>query len=323
MSTERFLVTGGDGCIGAWVLRNLVRAGITCASFDRCSSGHRLKLILEQEEISQIQFYCQDIVDFDAVWKTLLDFRPTHIIHLAAMQLPFCKADPVLGAKVNVVGTVNIFEAAKQAGLKHLAYASSTAVYGLSEEYQEGPLEHGAPLKPRSHYGVFKEANEGTARVYWLDEGISSIGLRPYVVYGPGRDQGMTSTPTVAMLAAAAGQHYNISYGGRFGFQYADDVAKAFISAARASYKGASAFNIGGETVDMPQVIVAIESALPAMRGKITYADTALPFPPEIDNSALEKVIGKMNFTPLQEGVKETIAVFKKALLANLIQFPL
>ena len=122
-----------------------------------------------------------------------------------------------------------MFEAVKRSGLRRVVYASSMAVYGRSEEYAPAPLSPDAVLKPRSHYGVYKQANEGSARLYWSESGISSIGLRPYVVYGPGRDQGMTSTPTKAMLAAAAGRSYRISYGGRFGFEYADDVAQAFI----------------------------------------------------------------------------------------------
>ena len=62
------------------------------------------------------------------------------------------------------------------------------------------------PLLPRTLYGVYKQANESTAKVYYQDHDLSSIGLRPYVIYGPGRDQGMTSTPTKALLAVARGR---------------------------------------------------------------------------------------------------------------------
>ena len=136
------------------------------------------------------------------------DFQPTHVIHLAAMQLPFCKADPIQGAMVNVVGTVNIFEAIKRSGLRKLVYASSTAVYGRAEEYPPTPLAHNAKLNPHSHYGVYKVANEDNARIYWQDDGISSIGLRPYTVYGAGRDQGLTSTPTKASSSTAISLGY-------------------------------------------------------------------------------------------------------------------
>ncbi len=322
MTDERFLVTGALGCIGAWTVRNLIREGVLVTAFDLGDHRHRLQLLLSTEEIQKIQFCQGDISNWETVFKTIEEIHPSHIIHLAAMQLPFCKADPVLGAKVNVVGTVNVFEACKRLGIQHLVYASSTAVYGLSEEYPEAPLPNDAPLKPRSHYGVYKQANEGTAKVYWMDDKVASIGLRPYVVYGAGRDQGMTSTPTQAILAAAAGKPYKISYGGRYCFQYGEDTAKIFIACAWANTKGSEVFNIGGPSVSTPRVIAAIEKALPASKGTITFDDIPLPFPEEVDHSALEKVIGKLPFTPLDQGVAETISIFQKALKENLIQPP-
>lgn len=314
MSPERFLVTGAGGCIGIWVLRNLVREGVPVTALDLDPRHQRLPLVLGDQEIGRIEFLRGDVSDLATVEGALKESRANRLIHLAALQLPFCKADPVGGARVNVVGTVNIFEAAKRAGLPSVVYASSTAVYGPSEEYPEIPLAHDAALKPRSHYGVYKQANEGTARIYFQEEGLSSIGLRPYVVYGAGRDQGMTSTPTKAMLAAAALQPYHISYGGRYCFQYADDTARAFIQAARADFKGAEVFNLGGKSVSTAQVIQAIEAAEPAMRGKITFDDQPLPFPPEVDNQALVQAIGEVSFTPLIEGVKETVEIFRRAL---------
>jgi nucleoside-diphosphate-sugar epimerase len=254
------------------------------------------------------------------VENALKESGANRIIHLAALQLPFCKADPVAGARVNVVGTVTIFEAAKRLGLESLVYASSTAVYGLSEEYPEAPLAQDAPLKPHSHYGVYKQANEGSAGVYFRDDGLSSIGLRPYVVYGAGRDQGMTSTPTRAILAAAAGQPYHISYGGRYCFQYGDDTARAFIQAARADFSGAEVFNIGGESVSTAEVIGAIEQAEPSARGRITFDDVPLPFPAEVDNRALVDAIGPLAFTPLADGVTETLDIFRSALAQGKIK---
>jgi len=312
---ERFLVTGATGCIGAWTTRNLVKEGIyTCALVRNTGAMHRLRLIMDEGEISRIRFVAGDITDLEAIGRTIAEHGITGIIHLAAMQLPFCKADPPLGAAVNVRGTVNIFEAAKKHGIKHVVYASSTAVYGPRDIYPDGPLMHDAPLDPRSHYGVYKQANEATARVYWREDGISSVGIRPYVVYGPGRDQGMTSTPTKAMLAAAAGKPYHISYGGRFGFQYADDTARAFIGAARATLDNAEVFNLGGETVSITDVVDKIEAAVPALRGKITHETNSLPFPEEIDNKPLVSLLGGFAVTPLADGVRETIEIFKKAL---------
>jgi UDP-glucuronate 4-epimerase len=316
---EHFLVTGAAGCIGAWVLRNLVRQKIQVSVLDLDTKHHRLPLVLKKDEISCINFIHGDVSDFQTVENALKDSGANLVIHLAALQLPFCKADPVSGARVNVVGTVNIFEASKRYGINSIVYASSTAVYGPSTEHPDKPLKHHALLKPRSLYGVYKQANEGTAHVYFHENGISSIGLRPYVVYGAGRDQGMTSTPTKAILAAAAGQTYHISYGGRYCFQYANDTAKIFIQAARSNLKGAEVFNIGGESVSTQEVISAIEMAEPSARGRITFDDIPLPFPPEVENSALESAIGRIEFTPLNLGVRETLEIFRDALAESII----
>ena len=314
MSNERFLVTGAMGCIGAWVIRNLLYDGVTTAAFDLGTDRQRLELILQQDEINQIEFITGDISDLHGIFSTFEKFQPTHVIHLAALQLPFCRANPPLGALVNVVGTVNIFEAVKKYHIDSLVYASTAAVYGTSEEYETSIISDDTLLKPRSHYGVYKQANEGTARVYWLDDRVPTIGLRPYTVFGPGRDQGMTSTPTKAMLAAVVGLPYKISFGGRCVFQYANDVGKVFILAARNVRSGADVFNIGGPSVSVPDVIQAIEDYIPSMRGKITFEDNPLPFPPDMDNSNLVRLLGPLPFTPLQQAVAETIETLRAAI---------
>lgn len=314
MTNERFLVTGALGCIGAWVVRNLIRDGVPTAIFDRASDPRRLRLIMTEEELARVQVLSGDITDLDAVENALQAAEATHIIHLAALQVPFCKADPALGARVNVVGTVNIFEAAKRRGLRQIVYASSAAVYGISEDYPDGPLGHDAPLRPQTHYGVYKQANEGTARVYWRDDGIASIGLRPYVVYGPGRDQGLTSSPTTAMLAAALNQPYHLPFGGRFDLQFADDVAQAFIRAARVPFDRADVFNLRGSVVHIREIVAAIEAAAPTMRGQISVTDVPLDFPEEMDDTPLVSVLGPLPHTPLAEGIATTLSIFQQAL---------
>lgn len=319
LDEERFLVTGALGCIGAWVVRNLVREGVPTTVFDLADDTHRLKLIMGPDEMALVRFIRGDMTQLEAVQAALEESGATRVIHLAAFQAPACQANPPLAAQVNVVGTVNLFEAAKRAGLERVVYASSVLVYGPAHEYPAGPIAHDAPPRPRTHYGVYKQANEGTARLYWLNDGLSSIGLRPYVVYGPGRDQGMTAGPSQAMLAAALGQPYHIPYGGRFDMQFADDVAQTFIRAARIPFQGADAFNLRGSVVHMCQVVAAIEAAQPASRGQISFDDQALPFPEEADDTQLANLLGRPPHTPLAEGVSTSIRIFKAAIAAGLI----
>jgi UDP-glucuronate 4-epimerase len=320
MADERFLITGAMGCIGAWTVRNLVREGLPVTVFDLASKPVRLQLLLSDNEWGQVNFIGGDITDLDAFEKALDNNGITHIIHLAGLQVPFCKADPPLGAGVNVVGTVNVFESVKRrkARIDKVVYASSVAVFGAPQDYEPGAvMQDNSALNPHTHYGVYKQANEGTAHVYWLDDGVPSIGIRPYVVYGVGRDQGITSTPTTAMLAAAANRPYHISYGGRAMFQYADDTARAFIKAARSDYKGAGAFNLGGRAPNMQDVINAIIQAAPEAADKITFKNIQLPFPEEVDGSGLESAIGPIKHKPLAEGVAETVAMFRDLIAAG------
>ena len=319
MSNNRVLITGALGCIGAWVVRKLVHDGTETSVFDLSDDVHRLRLIMTDEEIGRVQFISGDITDPAAVDAAFAQSKPTQVIHLAALQIPACRANPVLGARVNVVGTVNVFEALRKTGIKNLVYASSIAVYGPPEDYPSGPVEHGAPLLPRTLYGVFKQADEGIAKVYWHEHAISSIGLRPYIVYGPGRDQGMTSSPTKAMLAAAAGRPFHIPYGGRADMQYAPDVAGILIKALQKPFQGAEAYNIRGSVVPMAEVVRAIETAVPDLKGQITFDDAGIPYPEELDDSAVRAVLGSLPNTSLEDGVAQTIGIFKQALASGRI----
>ncbi len=315
MTNEHTFVAGALGCIGAWVTRNLLRSGAPVTVFDLGTDRKRLELILEPDEIARIRFIQGDITDTEAVEKALRSSGARRIIHLAALQVPFCRANPPLGASVNVIGTINIFEAAKALGIDHVVYASSAAVYGSGNEYDRDIIENDAPFLPKNLYGVFKLANQGTATIYHQDHGINSIGLRPYTVYGPGRDQGMTSTPTRAMLAAAAGQPWHISFGGRNAFQFTDDVARIFIQAADLpDWEGAESFNLGGSIAHMSEMVAAIEKAAPDATGRITFEDAPLALPAGTSDRALVEAIGPVPCTPLDESVAFTIALFRDAL---------
>jgi UDP-glucuronate 4-epimerase len=313
--SERFLVTGAFGCIGAWTVRRLVLEGAPVWAYDLPGSSHRLRLVMSEEQLQQVNQVQGDVTDLEGFERTVANNGITHIVHLAALQVPFVRADPVRGAQVNVVGTTVVFETAKRhAGqVRGICYASSAAVYGPADGYPPGPLPHDAQPMPGTLYAVFKEADEGVARIYWQDYQLGSVGLRPYVVYGPGRDQGMTSTPTKAMLAAALGRPYHISYGGEAVFQHAEDAASVFLAAARGGAGGAPVYNLGGSSAHMGDVVAAIEEAEPAMAGRITFESQSLPHPRDIDASELQRFLPETSWRPLREGVRQTVEHFKWA----------
>jgi nucleoside-diphosphate-sugar epimerase len=144
------------------------------------------------------------------------------------------------------------------------------------------------------------------ARVYAIDRGLPSIGLRPYVVYGPGRDQGMTSGATMAMLAAARGEPYAIGYTGTAQYDYAPDVARAFVTAARAERLGAAVYNVPGAVATVDDVVAAIRTVVPG--AEITSSGDPLPFPPELESVGFDRDVGPFPRTSLAVGVAATIA---------------
>lgn len=321
MTNDRFLVTGALGCIGAWTVKLLADEGVPLWTYDLPTSMHRVNLLMNQDSIAKVNWIQGDILDRETFETTVVENRITHIIHLAALQLPFVRADPIQGAQVNVVGTGIVLETCNRhkTQVTSLVYASSAGVYGPAENYPPGPLSHNAPHFPGSLYGAFKHCNEEQARIYWQDYQIRSIGLRPYVIYGPGRDQGITSTPSKAMVAAAAGRSYEISYGGKAVFQYAKDAARAFIQTARANYSGAVTYNIGGSNATMQEIVHAITKVVPASIGRITFKPTSLNIAESVDDSALEAAVGKLSWVPLEDGVLESIQIFQNAIKQGLL----
>ncbi len=314
----RVLLTGGYGCIGTWIIRNLLDRGNQVWVYDLREDTRRLRLILPPERLPEARFIEGNVTDLPALRRAVEQNGITHIIHLAGLQVPTCRADPMLGATVNVVGTLAVFEAVRLAGpqIERLVYASSSAVYGPPDAYYSGgkstPLPDDAPLAPTTHYGYFKCCNEGNARIYFQDFAISSIGLRPWTVYGVGRDFGMTSEPTKAIKAIALGRKYAISYGGRQDLQLADDVAKVFVRALEVPFVGSKAFNLRGAVVDLATFHRTLTAVAPETANLITFGERQLGIAYDLDDSALRSVLGTLQKTPLEDGIRQTYEMFRK-----------
>ena len=312
MGDERFLVTGSSGCIGAWAVAQLVREGTYVVAFDISDNDARLRLLLDDAEMSRVETARGDIRDRDEFITTVNEGGFTHIVHLAGLQVPFCAADPVLGSQVNVTGTINVFEAVRQSDsvVQGLSYASSVAVFGSAEMYPNGVARDDSPLAPATLYGTYKQANEAAAKVYAADWGVSSVGLRPCIVYGPGRDQGLTSDVTKAMLAAAVGRPAHIGFGGSSTFQHAEDMATTFIEAARIESSGARIHNVPGPTVPVAEIALMIESETGV---EVSVVDTPLPLPSRIEGGPLQEWLGDgVTHRQIDRGIPETIDHFRR-----------
>ena len=305
---ERVLVTGALGCLGAWVARCVIDDGDAVVGYDLGDDPSRLELVLGADA-GRVELIKGDITDLAAVERAFDEWQITRVIHLAALQVPFVRANPPLGMHVNVAGTVNVFDAVSRRldRIPCVVYASSAAVYNPSDP---SPAPETGGTRPSTLYGVSKLADEGIARVYRSEAGVPSIGLRPYVVYGPGRDQGMTSGPTMAMLAAVRGEPFHIAFSGTAQYDYAPDVARAAVVAAHAASDGAAVYNVPGALADVGAVVACIHAAVPG--AEITWSGDPLPFPPALEAVGFDRDVGPFPRTSLADGVAATVAHFRR-----------
>jgi nucleoside-diphosphate-sugar epimerase len=310
----RVLITGGYGFIGAWIIRRLLQRGDTVFVYDLAENPRRLDLILSPDQLAQVHYVPGDVTDLPRLNAAIAQHGITQIIHLAGLQVPTCRANPILGATVNVIGTLAVFEAAKAhaAQVQRVVYASSAAVFGPPADYPPGPLDDEVKLTPSTHYGYFKCCNEGNAKIYFQDHALSSVGLRPWTVYGVGRDLGMTSEPTKAIKSVAVGRPYRIAYGGWQDLQYVDDVAGAFVRAAEADYRGAKSYNLRGDVVDIATFYETLCAVAPEARDSITYGDTQIGIAYDLSDDALQRDLGPVEKTPLADGIRQTLQMFRR-----------
>jgi nucleoside-diphosphate-sugar epimerase len=292
-------------------MRSLLERGHDVVALDLGGSRHRLPVALTDDQQAAVTHVQADITDLAALERVIAEHAITDVIHLAALQVPFVRADPVLGAQVNVTGTTNVLEAARRADtVGKVVYASSIAVYGPAGTLAGNDV-------PGTLYGVYKRANEGTAKRYFDDYGVSSIGLRPHTVFGPGRDQGVTSAPTLAMVAAAAGRPYEIPFGGRIQLQHTADTGEAFARAALLEHAGASVHDLDGTVLTVDEVVELIRRAAP--EAQVTVGAQVLPLIEEVDGSGFVALLGGSVMGPVQQRVEESVRRFEQLLREGLI----
>ncbi len=314
----RVLVTGSSGCIGAWTVKQLLERGLDVVCYDQDADRSRLDLISSTSAASSLKLETGKIEDTGRVKALVRDGGITHVIHLAAVLMPFCQAQPVAGGMINVIGTLNVFEAARDAGRSvRVVYASSSAVWGPEDAYGERALsEKDSPL-PGTHYGVFKQANEGNARIFYTASGISSMGLRPWTVYGVGRDRGMTADPTIAMKAAVLGVPFQIRLSGYMDLQYVADVAESFIRCALSDVAGAHVFNLAGTIVEMNELVAIVDRMRPGAAQLISAKGPQVPVSYRMDASALDAAVPGIPKTPMEDGIRQTLEMFARLRAEN------
>jgi nucleoside-diphosphate-sugar epimerase len=286
----RVLLTGGSGFLGSAIISRLLDKGIEVRAIGR-SIG---------KKAHSVDWHSGDVAITENVVTAAQGCDA--IVHLAGVLTPFCRNDPIAGAMVNVIGTLNVFEAARRNGIGKVVYCSSGGVFGLEDESMPFPL---------THYGAFKLANEGSARAYWLDNQIASIGFRPFVVYGPGRERGLSAGPTLACKAAAFGEPYIIPMTGTIGLVYVDDVAESFAVSVHTSFQGSHVFNLPGAPASITEVIEKIRRIVPGAR--LDCAGDPLPMVPTTRNDYFNDLLDLPPPVDLDTGLAQTIDYYRKS----------
>ncbi|CAJ1412978.1 unnamed protein product [Effrenium voratum] len=324
MVLQRVTITGGQGFLGAYVIQDLLQRGAAVEVLDLKEAPDILTQVLTADELSRFSTKLIDIADGPKVKEAILTFKPTAVIHLAGVQIPTVRANPTLGVAVNLLGTVNVFEAVKALAERQgtapapVAYASSGAVLGPSSDYgSRAALSAETDYhRPRTLYGVFKLCNEGTARIYWQDHGIPSVGLRPLTIFGVGREIGLTSGPTKAVKAAVLGRRFLIEVSGTTGFHHVADVAKLFVDtvAGAARLPGAHVSGIKGHVVSYEEFLRVAATVVPdvAKLARIKPDAPEVPIHGDVDETPLHKLAQRDNIhMTLEEAIREMVSRFQ------------
>jgi len=290
------------------VVRNILARGIPAVVAD-WSVDPRLRQRLERESGPLVSFVPCDVAEYSDVARCFrLEPDITHAIHLAYLMSAEVEANPHLGARVNVLGMVNLFEAALNHRLERLVFTSSETVYGASQGvYGERPVKESDYCAPADHfftYGVMKILNEFMAEKYVQKHGISMACARPPVVFGHGRKRGAVLWAEQFISLPAIGQPVSLPFSAqnRDCWLYVDDCAEQLVRLALKPRLAHFAYNSSGHSIRAGDLANVVRRWVPG--AEITF-DESQPATPLVDDLDGGRMIEEIGFTPrpIEDGV--------------------
>jgi len=313
------MVTGGAGVVGSYVVRDLVERGDRPVVVDTAPGASWLA-----EFEGRVEFARLDINDLGAMTDLCRRHRVEVILHLAALTGAASDDDPLVMFRVNMVGTMHLFVAARAAKIRRIVMASTRTVYPDFDgtpyghpTYRPVPEDHW--LDPDRPYEVWKHAAERMGRFYQRRFGLEFAAFRFAIYYAAERtaDPGTRAMGLLhAMIASAVRGEATVIPGGGERIMdcvYVKDLARAFVLAADAPRLASPAYNIGaGEPVTPGRFAAAVEAALPGTRIEI---GPGIDFAPGhycvLDISRARRDLGFEPRWPLDAGVADCAARVK------------
>lgn len=306
-------ITGGSGFIGSYVAQEFVEDGHDVLAYDLSTDTR----ILEQLGVAdEVTVRHGDVTDPTDLVRALRETGTTHIVHLAALLTSSARENPRLAHDVNIGGTNTVFEAARilDDQIERVAWASSAAVFAPPSNYDSSWITEDDLVYPDTLYGATKEYNEHQARVYHEDYGVSHVGLRPTVAYGPYRETGGSAFLANIIEKPALGESFSVEYGDQvIDWQYVKDIAQAFRLATFTpdSQLSQRIYNVRGECATIRDAASAVRSILPD--AELTVSDEGeLPWTQQLDMSAIQDDMGYEVAYDLENGFREYINVLRE-----------
>lgn len=306
----KIAVTGGAGFIGSHLTAALVEAGHSVTVFDNLSTGNANNLAG-----LPISFIQGDLADFELLKRAVIGCELVY--HQAAMvSVPRSIAEPALNHQSNVTGVFNLFEAARQAGVKRVVYASSAAVYGAEPSL---PKTESSIIAPVSPYGAAKYMAEIYAVAYAAAyPGMEFVGLRYMNVFGPRQDPASPYSGVLSIFCQAALRGHTCTILGdgeqTRDFVYVSDVVQAnMLAGVQPLPQAVAVFNVGrGQQTSLNHIVTLLNeinsTPLHYVYGAARHGDIRHSV---ADISLIAQVLGYSPQVSLCEGLEQTLRWFQ------------
>ena len=315
---KKIIITGAAGFIGFHTARRLLADGWTVVGVDNLSPYYDVRMKRARLDILRafpaFTFAELDLAQYEPFLALCTKEQPDEILHLAAQAgVRYSLVNPRAYADANYLGTLNVFEAARQTNRARVIYASSSSVYGLNEK--QPFAESDRVDRPISLYAASKRANELLAHAYHHLFGIEMVGLRFFTVYGTwGRPDLALFKFAKRMLRGEPIDLYNSGEMKR-SFTHIDDVVAGIVAIlARMPARRNDIYNLGGdEAVSLGRFVELIEREL-----GVTAQKNLMPLQPGdvpetvADCSLAARELGYHPHTNIEAGIREFAAWFKE-----------